>query len=106
MNKVQVFGYRIIKIESIDCLEKYKHHRRLSVFYHKGTTCCECDKKGTLLVYGKDKHNNTHVDLCTDDYYPLTIDHIVPKSKGGSSHISNLRPLCCGCNNKKADKIV
>lgn len=103
--KVQVFGYRIFKTESIECLEKYKSHRRLSVFYHKGTACCECNIKGTILVYSKDKHKNTHVDLCTDDYYPLTVDHIVPKSKGGSNDMSNLRPLCCSCNHKKADKM-
>lgn len=33
----------------------------------------------------------------------LTLDHIMPASKGGTSEISNLQLLCADCNNKKAD---
>lgn len=44
--KVQIFGYKIIKTEPIENLEKYKEHRRLRVFYHKGTSCCDCDVVG------------------------------------------------------------
>lgn len=36
----------------------------------------------------------------------LTIDHIVPISKGGSRRIENLQILCGPCNFKKADKII
>lgn len=101
--RVQIFGYRIIKTEPIENLEKYKDHRRLKVFYHKGTVCCECGVEGTLLTHGLDKGGNLHIDLCTDDYYPLTIDHILPKSKGGSDHLSNLRPMCSLCNFKRGN---
>ena len=31
----------------------------------------------------------------------MTIDHIVPKSLGGSGDIKNLRPLCLTCNSKR-----
>jgi 5-methylcytosine-specific restriction endonuclease McrA len=34
----------------------------------------------------------------------LTIDHIVPWSKGGTHHMENLRTLCKFCNSKKHDK--
>jgi 5-methylcytosine-specific restriction endonuclease McrA len=35
----------------------------------------------------------------------LTIDHIIPKSKGGKSTWENLVTACISCNNKKDDKL-
>ena len=35
----------------------------------------------------------------------MTIDHLIPKSKGGTNHISNLVPCCKPCNQKKANKL-
>jgi 5-methylcytosine-specific restriction endonuclease McrA len=34
----------------------------------------------------------------------LTLDHVIPKSKGGSSRWENLVAACRKCNSKKADK--
>ena len=34
----------------------------------------------------------------------LEVDHIVPKSKGGTDHPSNLQLLCGACNKMKSDK--
>lgn len=35
---------------------------------------------------------------------PLTIDHIIPKSKGGDDTWENLIAACVHCNNKKGDR--
>lgn len=47
-----------------------------------------------------------NVCLCCGEALPLTVDHVIPVSKGGMNTIDNLQPLCGvitgnGCNQKK-----
>lgn len=47
-------------------------------------------------------------DLCVGcvERFPieeLTLDHLKPRSKGGTSSLDNLRLMCWSCNQAKAD---
>ena len=36
----------------------------------------------------------------------LSIDHVVPRSRGGSNEMSNLQVLCTMCNVRKGTRII
>ena len=77
----------------------------VKVFAEKGCVCVSCGAKGTILARGIDKAKSKHWDVYTEDFLPLTVDHIFPKSKGGTNDLENLQPMCYTCNQIKADKI-
>lgn len=47
-------------------------------------------------------HFGPHCPSC-GEIRPLTVDHVVPLSWGGSNWISNIQPLCRACNCRKRD---
>jgi len=44
--------------------------------------------------------------LCCKKKKPLEADHVIPISKGGTSWIWNIQPLCRVCNGKKYNKVI
>lgn len=52
-----------------------------------------------------------HINCCycntlLDSPKKMSIDHVIPRSKGGSNHIDNLVICCEPCNTKKGDKFL
>lgn len=55
------------------------------------------------------QENNVMCENCykaSNEGYVITIDHIIPISKGGTRTKDNLQFLCDKCNFEKADKII
>lgn len=44
--------------------------------------------------------------LCCGKRKKLTADHVIPITKGGTSNIDNIQPLCGPCNLRKYTKII
>lgn len=61
--------------------------RRLAVNIRDGFRCGYCQK-----------------NLATLRPRQMTLDHLVPRSKGGGHHLSNLVTCCLSCNSRKQDK--
>jgi 5-methylcytosine-specific restriction endonuclease McrA len=93
----------LLNIEDIH-KEPLCSHRRLRVFHEKGLKCHYCDKTGIYLISAVDRFNGIHIDLYTKDFELMTIDHVVPKCKGGGNELHNLLPSCTECNTAKGGK--
>lgn len=67
-------------------------------------------QQGTLLgfevkEYLLEKWGKSCV-YCKAENVPLEVEHIIPKSKGGSNRVSNLTLACVKCNQKKSNKSI
>jgi diadenosine tetraphosphate (Ap4A) HIT family hydrolase/5-methylcytosine-specific restriction endonuclease McrA len=70
-------------------------HRRKATGYIPGT-----------LRYEVLKRARFRCELCgiSAEHKALEVDHIIPRNKGGTDHVSNLQALCYSCNATKRDR--
>ncbi len=59
-----------------------------------------------LNHFGKTFENKCSVDWCNNkiNVFDFTAGHNIPKSKGGSNKLSNLKPICSRCNLSMSNK--
>ena len=97
-----------------DLYTQYYWHERLQVFAQKGRECVACGRVGTLLIIGAERNGKRHVDLYTDDFVLMTVDHTMPKyqarqlgwSPSRIESIDNKQPMCDPCNGSKGHKVL
>jgi len=72
-----------------------------------GSKCVNCERESYYLVRGFIKNRSCPIDrVFSKDLIRITIDHIIPKSKGGKNNHENLQVMCESCNTKKGNKII
>ncbi len=81
-------------------IEKIRHLKMVRYFREKSSEGSHTKKEWEEL---KNKFHHKCA-ICKEDKI-LERDHIIPLSKGGSSYIENIQPLCKSCNSKKHVKI-
>jgi 5-methylcytosine-specific restriction endonuclease McrA len=79
---------------------------RRRVFREEGYTCAGCGLSGCELrrPAGPLRRRAGYTYPTPVKGVWLSIDHVVPRARGGSSERSNLRVLCTTCNTRKGTK--
>jgi 5-methylcytosine-specific restriction endonuclease McrA len=90
-------SFRKVEAHNFDT-QKMQHPEVTGVAYQQGTLQGYEIKEYLLEKWGRT------CAYCGKTGVPLEVDHIVPKSRGGTDRVSNLTIACRNCNLKKGDQ--
>lgn len=97
--------------------------QRWDIYRRDNYTCVYCHNPGIKTVIwaqyrvkppvdvnpratGMSLHHDLACKDAKDELVMITLDHVIPKSKGGFGSYDNLVTACCICNQRKADRHV
>ena len=101
----------LVHLNKADIVESVPHH-----FFRSTSTKFPCPSIVRLRGYVRVPYRNIMLSrkniLRRDGYRcqycnrrdSLTVDHVLPKSRGGKDHWTNLVAACISCNNRKGDR--
>lgn len=81
--------YRMRRLDAMDGYIEISSNQIAELYRKQGGKCYYCD-----IYCTKTKERK------------LTMDHVVPISRGGKHHIDNIRLACKSCNSKKRDNLL
>lgn len=91
----------IIKVETVRFdTQKLENPEASCIDYQQGTLFGYEVREYLLEKWGR------KCAYCDKENTPLQIEHIFPKSKGGSNRVSNLTLACQACNQKKSNRDI
>lgn len=99
--KVEVVKYTKDVLTNVDKTYYFKIPKVLKLVYHIKnfyTAKVKYSKRNVIV------RDNFECAYCGHKAKKLTIDHVIPKSKGGKSVFENTVASCRECNNRKKDR--
>lgn len=97
------------KVKTIKNIENVCVGSKRLLHFKRLPVCVKCGCEGTIFHVEENEYGKRTLSFCAlkgDREVIMTLDHIIPKSRGGMGDRFNLQTMCFDCNLEKGDKIV
>lgn len=96
------------KVKTVKGIERVCVGTKKLLLFKKSPICVGCGCEGTIFHLEENEYGKRILNLFAikgDKEVMMTIDHIIPRSKGGTRDQFNLQVMCFDCNLRKGNKI-